>query len=225
MVEMAGIILQCTLWSASLCKATKTLQRGTGVTVSDLWPCPLPLGGADQLIPPSCSGRSTPRPAAGLCRCFSAHLKSTELRLSGPRDGGREHDISTELRGQCSLRGAAAVPSQLVCTILYSPSQSLCLTTPPLYSNGEPCWCMYLTSVQMHLFEKENEILTYLEQTGNLCFYWRHRQTFPSPCFTCFIWTTPRLCTTQHTIYLVLKYIFYSLLIWLESETRDNSSL
>lgn len=59
--------------------------------------------------------------------------------------------------------GCAPVPSHLVCTILYSLSP--CVSpTPPLSSIAmeKPCWCMYLTSVQMHLFEKENETLTYL---------------------------------------------------------------
>lgn len=111
-----------------------------------------------------CSEHSALRLATSLCRCFSANLwhPSTELKLTGPWEAGRELDISTDLRGQFGLQGAAAVPSQLVCTILYSPSPCV---SPPLSSiaTEKPCWCMYLTSVQMHLFEKENETLTYLE--------------------------------------------------------------
>lgn len=82
-------------------------------------------------------------------------------------------DLRTDQQGQTCLQGAGAVPSQLVCTVLYSPSP--CVSPPPSsIAMEKPCRCMYLTSVQMHLFEKENETLTYLQETGNLCFYFEH---------------------------------------------------
>lgn len=59
-------------------------------------------------------------------------------------------------------------PTCLYYTVL---TKSLCLTTFSSIAMEKPCRCMYLTTVQMHLFEKENETLTYLEQTGILCLY------------------------------------------------------
>ncbi len=127
-----------------LCARRQTLQQGTGCTVRDLWPCPLPRRGWSLSVScgsfdsSPCSEHSALRLAISLSRCFSANQWHQVLNWNffGPWDGGREPDISTDLHGQSGLQGAAAVPSQLVCTILYSPSPCV---SPPLflYSNGE----------------------------------------------------------------------------------------
>lgn len=149
-----------------LCARQQTLQRGTGCLVPDLWPCPLPRRGVELTREPSpCSEHSAPRLATSLSRCFSANLWHQVLNwnlLAYEMVAENWTSISTDLHGQSGLQEAAAVPSQLVCTILYSPSPCV---SPPLSSIAmeKSCWCMYLTSVQMHLFEKENETLTYLE--------------------------------------------------------------
>lgn len=131
-----------------LCARRKTLQQGTGWTARDLWPCPLPRMGWSLSVScgsfdsSPCSEHSALRPPTSLSGCFSAHLwhPSTELKLFGPWDGGREPGHQHRQPG---LRGGgAAVPSQLVCTILYSPSPCV---SPPLSSIAmeKPCWCMY----------------------------------------------------------------------------------
>lgn len=140
-------LLFSVLCSASLCKATNT-QQGTGCTSCDLWPLPTATDGVEVICqrgliwPPthkpshstSCSEQSALR--LNQSRCFSVTPR-TELRLFFFWPSSREADISTELHGQSGLQEAAAAdPSQLVCTIMYSPSP-LCLTTPFLYSNGE----------------------------------------------------------------------------------------
>lgn len=52
--------------------------------------------------------------------------------------------------------------SQTTCLYYIVLTKSPCLTPHPSIAMEKPCWCTYLTSVQMHLFEKENETLTYL---------------------------------------------------------------
>lgn len=81
--------------------------------------------------------------------------------LRWQRSGG----ASTDLHGQAGPAGGLS-SSQPTLFVLYCTHQvpPPCLTrTPSLDSEVEKsCRCMYLTSVQMHLFEKENETLTYL---------------------------------------------------------------
>lgn len=48
----------------------------------------------------------------------------------------------------------------------------LCLTTLLLRASENPCWCLYLTSVQMHLFENEMKPW-HIWINDELCFLWR----------------------------------------------------
>lgn len=159
MLKKAWTTLWCTehFGSASLCKATENslfLQGGRAVYVPELW-----LWSACQLWLTRflCLLRTL---ADGPWRRFSARTPWWTETLTTQR----RQRISTDLHRQSGLQGAAPVPSQLVCTILYSPSP--CVSPPPTPLSSiaveKPCWCTYLTSVQMHLFEKENETLTYL---------------------------------------------------------------
>lgn len=168
-----GLDYSSVYWTSLVClSGDKHFQQGTGCLVPDLWPCPLPRRRwsficqlwLSRFLPP-CSEHSDLRLATSLSGCFSANLWHQVLNwnLLASETVAENLDISADLHGQSGLQGgAAAVPSQLVCTILYSPSPCV---SPPLSSIAmeKPCWCMYLTSVQMHLFEKENETLTYLE--------------------------------------------------------------
>lgn len=147
LLEMAWITLQCTLF----CLSVQSDKHSAGDRLYILWPltpahCHGWGGGylspGAYLTPPSpkpshttsCSEQSALR--LNQSKCFSVTPR-TELRLFFFWPLSREADISTELHGQSGLQEAAAAdPSQLVCTIMYSPSP-LCLTTPFLYSNGE----------------------------------------------------------------------------------------
>lgn len=132
---------------------------------------PVSCGSLDRHPPPTlCTGHSAPR----LPTCFSARpmTPSTELKRrvwppSTPLRWQGSGGASTDLHGQAWPAGGLS-SSQPTLFVLYcthqAPPPSPCLTrTPSLDSEVEkPCRCMYLTSVQMHLFEKENETLTYL---------------------------------------------------------------
>lgn len=143
MLEMAWIILQCTqrLWSATL-QGDKHFSRWQAArfVTSDPAHChggdgSVSCGSADSS---PCSEHSALRLATSLCRCFSANLwhPSTELKLTGPWEAGRELDISTDLWGQSGLQGGRS-SSQPTCLYYIVLTKSLCLTTPFLYSNGE----------------------------------------------------------------------------------------
>lgn len=118
----------------------------------------------------------------------------------GRWDGGRELDISTDLHGQSGLQGATAVPSQHVCTILYSLSPCV---SPSLSSIAmeKPCWCMYLTSVQMHLFEKKKWNLDISGTKGQLVSLFQY-------------------CThaqNKHFDFLLKPYLCFSVRVFLQS--------
>lgn len=162
MLDMAGIILRSTLCPRQHTSAKDKARRSL---TSD--PAHCHWLGADLMIHPPVLNAQLCRPAPGLCRWFSANLQVLNWSCLSHEMGGRQLDTRP---ARTVWPAGGAVPSQLVCTISYSPSSPL--VSPPLCSIAmeKPCWCMYLTSVQMHLFEKDNEILTYLEQTGTLCF-------------------------------------------------------
>lgn len=137
-----GLDYSSVYWtSASLCKAT--LQQGTGCTVHDLRPYPLPRRGwslsvsCGSVYSSPCSEHSALRLAlvwldVFLPTCDTKYWTET----FGPWDGGRELDISTDLHGQTSLQGAHSI-SQPTCLYYIVLTKSLCLTIPFLYSNGE----------------------------------------------------------------------------------------
>lgn len=161
------------MFGLPLCARQQTLQwGGQPFLVCDLRPCPLPqrrwslsfgCSSVDSsplfwtLIPEACN------------QCWNVSLLTSDTEYWTESCRAR-HQHRPE-RTVCGLQGlgegeraaaTAKVPSQLVCTMLYSPSPCV---SPPLSSIAveKPCWCMFLTSVQMHLFGKENETLTYLE--------------------------------------------------------------
>lgn len=104
------------------------------------------------------------------------------------RDSGREVDISTDLS-----RGLQLSLYQFLCTILYSPSPCV---SPPFSSIAmeKPCWCTYLTTVQMHLFEKENLDISGINWQPVSLFDCIHCQKY------CCLWPTYSVwyrCTTK----------------------------
>lgn len=136
-------------------------RGGTGRLLS--WALTLgAVSAVAHLIPPSAPNTRPPRLATRSASPLGRQTKYwTETFTTR-----RWQRIGTDLHRQSGLElagNSAPIPSQLVCTILYSPSP--CVSPTPLFSSiamEKPCWCMYLTSVQMHPFEKENETLTYL---------------------------------------------------------------
>lgn len=160
MLKTAWTTLRCTehCGSASLRKATETLhlRGGRALYFPELWRwwvCQLWLTWFLRLL--RTLGPEASNPLGRHTKYWTETFTTQRWQRIGT---DLQRQSGPELAGNC-----APVPSQLVCTILYSPSPCV-PPTPPLSSIAmeKPCWCMYLTSVQMHLFEKENETLTYL---------------------------------------------------------------
>lgn len=152
MLEMAWITLQCTerLCSESLCKATNTSagDRLYAFMTSDPAHCHgwggAYLSAVAHLIPPPCSEHSALRLATSLSRCSSANVWHQVLNwnILAHETVAEKRTSAQTCTDSLALQGAAAVPSQLVCTILYSPSPCV---SPPLSSIAmeKPCRCMY----------------------------------------------------------------------------------
>lgn len=141
-----------------LCKATKkkreeTLERRTtGVTRAP----PTATEGAGLMFcmrscgwVPRCEQSALKGCSADTFLCSPVTLDWTERRGS---------------RGSCGLRGALPTAPSSNVFVLYCTHQVHVSHHPFAFRASEnPCRCLYLTSVQMHLFEKRNETLTYLE--------------------------------------------------------------
>lgn len=171
MLETAWITLQCTERIWCLGARRQTLQQGTGCLFSELWPCLLPrlewsssvsCGSFDSSL---CSEHSALRLATSLSRCFLCWPVTTKYwtetffflsmqRWQRTRQQRRPAQTVWPVEGRNR--------SQPTCLYYIVLTKSLCLTPFSSIAMEKPCWCMYLTSVQMHLFEKENETLTYL---------------------------------------------------------------
>lgn len=154
-----------------LCARRQTLQQGTGCTVCDLWPCPLPRMGWSLSVScgsfdsSPCSEHSALRLATGLSRCFSANLWHQVLNWNFflahetvAENPGRQHRPARTVwpaGGRSSSQ-----PTCLYYTVL---TKSLCLTTPFLYSNGETLSVYVFDNCTNAPLWKRNETLTYLE--------------------------------------------------------------
>lgn len=115
--------------------------------------------------------RPRPLPRRGRDLCFgfaqwlvpvvnTLHLKAADMFLCSPvtldwtQHGSRD--------SVWPAGGAAAAPSQCVCTILYSLSP--CVSPPLCFRAMEnSCWCMYFDICTNAPLWKTNETLTYLE--------------------------------------------------------------
>lgn len=116
------------------------------------------------------SEHSALRLATCLSRCFSAS-PHTKVRLTGLWDGGGELNISADLHGQSGLQGGPQqFPANLF--VLYCTHQ-VPVSHHPISSIAmeKPCWCMYLTSVQTHLFGKTKWNLDISGTNGQFVFF------------------------------------------------------
>lgn len=149
MLEMAWITLQCTerLWSASLCKAKNT-SAGDRLDGSRPLTLPTATDGVELIcqlwliwflplfwtLSPEATNQSV-----WMFLCSPVTPKYWIETFWPMR---RWQRTWTSAQTAWPAGGGAAVPSQLVCTILYSPSPCV---SPPLSSIAmeKPCWCMY----------------------------------------------------------------------------------
>lgn len=128
-------------------------------------------GGADlSAVSFPWSEHSALRLATSLSRCFSVNLCHQVLKwdLLACEKVAEDWTSAQTCMDSLACRGPQQFPANLF--VLYCTHQ-VPVSHHPLSSIAmeKPCWCMYLTSVQTHLFEKQNETLTYLEWMGSLC--------------------------------------------------------
>lgn len=147
-------------------KATETLylQGGRAVYVPELWRwwvCQLWLTWLLRLL--WTHGPEASDPVYGEA-CFSARTSHQVLNSNLYHAAVAENQHGPAQTVWPVVGWELCTSSQPTCLYYIVLTKSLCLAHTPFSSIAmeKPCWCMYLTSVQMHLFEKENETLTYL---------------------------------------------------------------
>lgn len=167
-LKMAWTTLRCTehFGSAPLRKATETLylQGGRAVNVPELWRwwvCQLWLTWLLRLL--RTLGPEASDPVYGEA-CFSARTSHQVLNSNFYHAVVAENQHGPAQTVWPVVGWELCTSSQPTCLYYIVLTKSLCHAHTPFSSIAmeKPCWCMYLTSVQMHLFEKENETLTYL---------------------------------------------------------------
>lgn len=149
-------------------EAAKRFSGGRGRPAPDLWPCPLPRRGRSLsvscgsalLIPPPCSEHSAP--SGRLSARLQHQVELNWYLLASEVAAGTWASAWTCTDGLARRGGRSSPPANLF--VLYCTHQAPVSHHPfSSIAMEKPCRCMYLTSVQMHLFEKGNESLTYLE--------------------------------------------------------------